>query len=108
MDSTLLDQHVRIAAVRVDGAKNTRRSFLASLVYPYLPHESSESSFESVLRATRDIGHYLVKSDLFQSVHARLEPSADPTGKPGDIDVVFFYQGTSSLFSQDLYRSWEQ
>jgi len=86
MDFTFLDQHTRIAAVRVDGAKSTSRSFLASLVYPHLP---SESSFDSVLRATRDIGHYLVKSDLFQSVHARLEPSADPTAKPGDIDVVF-------------------
>jgi outer membrane protein insertion porin family len=87
MDS-LLDQHAHINAVRVDGAKNTRRSFLASLVYPHLPQRPN-SSFESVLRATRDIGHYLVKSDLFQSVHARLEPSADPAAKPGDLDVVF-------------------
>ncbi|KAF8480324.1 surface antigen-domain-containing protein [Russula ochroleuca] len=88
MDSPLLDQHARINAVRVDGAKNTRRSFLASLVYPHLP-QSPHSSFESVLRATRDIGHYLVQSDLFQSVHARLEPSADPAAKPGDVDVIF-------------------
>jgi hypothetical protein len=87
MDSPLLDQHARINAVRVDGAKNTRRSFLASLVYPHLPQ--SPHSFESVLRATRDIGHYLVQSDLFQSVHARLEPSADPAAKPGDVDVIF-------------------
>jgi len=89
MDQALLDQHARIAAVRVDGAKNTRRSFLASLVYPHLPQPDSLSSFESVLRATRDIGHYLVQSDLFQSVHARLESPADPAAKPGDIDVVF-------------------
>ena len=87
MDSPLLDQHARINAVRVDGAKNTRRSFLASLVYPHLPQPPH--SFESVLRATRDIGHYLVQSDLFQSVHARLEPSADSAAKPGDIDVIF-------------------
>ena len=89
MDPALLDQHARIAAVRVDGAKNTRRSFLASLVYPHLPQPDSLSSFESVLRATRDIGHYLVQTDLFQSVHARLEPSADPAAKPGDVDVIF-------------------
>ena len=87
MDSPLLDQHARINAVRVDGAKTTRRSFLASLVYPHLPQHPH--SFESVLRATRDIGHYLVQSDVFQSVHARLEPSADPAAKPGDVDVVF-------------------
>jgi outer membrane protein insertion porin family len=86
MDSTLLDQHAHIAAVRIDGAKNTRRSFLASLVYPHLP---SPSTFESVLHATRDIGHYLVQSDLFHTVHARLEPSAEPSAKPGDVDVIF-------------------
>jgi outer membrane protein insertion porin family len=88
MDSPLLDQHARINAVRVDGAKNTRRSFLASIVNPHLP-QHPHSSFESVLRATRDIGHYLVQSDIFQVVHARLEPSADTTTKPGDVDVIF-------------------
>jgi outer membrane protein insertion porin family len=88
MDSPLFDQHARINAVRVEGAKNTRRSFLASIVYPHLP-QHHHSSFESVLRATRDIGHYLVQSDIFQAVHARLEPSADSTAKPGDIDVIF-------------------
>jgi outer membrane protein insertion porin family len=89
MDPALLDQPARIAAVRVDGAKNTRRSFLASLVYPHLPQPDSLSTFESVLRASRDIGHYLVQTDVFQSVHARLEPSADPAAKPGDVDVIF-------------------
>lgn len=88
MDSPLLDQHARINAVRVDGAKNTRRSFLESIVYPHLS-QHPHSSFESVLRATRDIGHYLVQSDIFQVVHARLEPSADTTTKPGDVDVIF-------------------
>ena len=86
MDPALLDQHARISSVRIDGAKNTRSSFLASLVYPHLPQPSS---FESVLHATRDIGHYLVQTDLFQSVHARLEPSVDPAAKPGDVDVIF-------------------
>jgi outer membrane protein insertion porin family len=89
MDSALLDQHTRIAAVRVDGAKNTRRSFLASLIYPHLLQPDTRSSFESVLRATRDIGHYLVQSDVFQTVHARLVPSAELAAKPGDVDVIF-------------------
>jgi outer membrane protein insertion porin family len=88
MDSPLLDQHARIHSVRVEGAKNTRRSFLASLVYPHLS-QHPHPSFESVLHATRDIGHYLVQSDVFQAVHARLEPSADATAKPGDVDIVF-------------------
>jgi outer membrane protein insertion porin family len=84
----LLDQHARINAVRVDGANNTRRSFLASIVYPHLPQQT-HSSFDSVLHATRDIGHYLAQSDIFQAVHARLEPSADAAAKPGDVDVIF-------------------
>jgi outer membrane protein insertion porin family len=89
MDPALLDQQARITAVRIDGAKSTRRSFLASLIYPHLPQPDSLSTFESVLRATRDIGHYLVQTDLFQSVHARLESSAEPSAKPGDVDVIF-------------------
>jgi len=88
MDFPLPDHHARINAVRIDGAKNTRRSFLASLIYPHLP-QHPHASFESVLRATRDIGHHLVQSDIFHSVHARLEPSADATTKPGDVDIVF-------------------
>ncbi len=91
MDTSLdFAQQARIAAVRVDGAKNTRSSFLASLINPHLhQHSSISSSFDSVLRATRDIGHYLVQTDLFQSVQARLEPSTEPASKPGDIDVIF-------------------
>lgn len=89
MDASLnFDQHARIAAVRVDGAKNTRKAFLASLIHPHL-QQHSPTSFDSVLRTTRDIGHYLVQSDLFQSVQARLEPSAEPAAKPGDVDVIF-------------------
>jgi outer membrane protein insertion porin family len=84
------DQRARIVAVRIDGAKNTRRAFLASLIHPHLhQHSSASSSFESVLRTTRDIGHYLVQTDLFQSVQVRLEPSAEPAAKPGDVDVIF-------------------
>lgn len=82
-----LDQQARIAAVRIDGAKNTRRAFLASLIDPHLQHSSS--SFESVLRTTRDIGHYLVQTDLFHTVQARLDPSAEPAAKPGDVDLIF-------------------
>ncbi|KAN0129717.1 Surface antigen domain containing protein [Lactarius tabidus] len=91
-----LDQHARIAAVRIDGAPNTRRPFLASLVHPHLLH--SAPTFDSVLRTTRDIGHYLVQSDLFQSVHARIEPSLEPAAKPGDVDVVFTAPERSRFF----------
>ncbi|KAH9055676.1 hypothetical protein EDB87DRAFT_1687992 [Lactarius vividus] len=82
MDSPSLDfdQRARIAATLL----------LASLVHPHLrDHSSSDSSFESVLRTTRDIGHFLVQTDLFKSVQARLEPSVEPASKPGDVDVIF-------------------
>jgi outer membrane protein insertion porin family len=91
-----LDQHARIAAVRIDGAKNTRRPFLASLVHPHLFH--SAPTFDSVLRTTRDIGHYLVQTDLFKSVHARIEPSTKPAAKPGDVDVIFTAPERSRFF----------
>ncbi|KAI0264616.1 surface antigen-domain-containing protein [Gloeopeniophorella convolvens] len=83
MDSTLLAQPARVASVRIDGAHNTRRSFLAAL---------------SVLHATRDIGHYLAETDLFQSLHARLESSAAPTANPGDVDLVFTARERSRFF----------
>jgi hypothetical protein len=106
----LLDQHVRINAVRVDGVKNTGRSLLASLVYPHLP-QHPHSSFESVLHATHDKGHYLVQSDISQAVHARLGPSADATTKPSDVDVFLLLlppERAHPFLSQDFHQSREQ
>ncbi|KAI0040202.1 hypothetical protein FA95DRAFT_1566606 [Auriscalpium vulgare] len=92
MDDTLLQQPARIAAVRVDGAKHTRRAFLESLINPHLASASAHgphTTFEGVLRTTRDIGHYLREADVFSTVTARLEPSREPSAKQGDVDVVF-------------------
>ncbi|KAF8264104.1 surface antigen-domain-containing protein [Lactarius quietus] len=82
----LLDLHAKIAT-----------GFLSSLVNPHLQHTSSPT-FDSVLRTTRDIGHYLVQSDIFKSVHARIEPSAQPAAKPGDVDVIFTAPERSRFF----------
>ncbi|KAI0064868.1 hypothetical protein BV25DRAFT_1914028 [Artomyces pyxidatus] len=87
MDDSIFQHPARIAAVRVDGAKHTRRSFLHSLIYPHLARQPA--TFEQVLRATRDIGHYLAETDLFHAVTARLEPSGEPSAREGDVEVVF-------------------
>ena len=89
---TPLDQHARIATVRIEGASNTRRSFLASLVHPHLL--DSAPTFDSVLRTTRHIGHYLVQTDIFKSVNARIQPAE----KPGDVDVIFTAPERSRFF----------
>lgn len=89
---TPLSQHARIATVRIEGATNTRRSFLASLIHPHLL--DSTPTFDSVLRTTRHIGHFLVQTDIFKSVNARIEPAA----RPGDVDVVFTAPERSRFF----------
>ncbi|KAI0318083.1 surface antigen-domain-containing protein [Amylostereum chailletii] len=88
MDASLLDQPARVAAVHVEGAKHTRRSFLQSIVSPHLI-QHDPATFESVLLTTRNIGHYLRETDVFQSVAAKLEPSSAPGAKPGDVDIIF-------------------
>ena len=84
MDAGLFDQPARVGAVRVDGATNTRASFLASIINPQLAKDCPQT-LEGVLLTTRDIGHYLREADIFQTVTARLEPST----RDGDVDVVF-------------------
>lgn len=96
-----LDTSLRIASIRVDGAKHTRKSFLESLVKPHLVSGStldSHSSLRTVLESTRDIGHLLNESDIFASVTADLERSREPLAQPGDIDVIFKTKEKSRLF----------
>ena len=85
-----LQSPARIAAIRVEGATHTRRSFLSSLVHPYLSSSAeSPQTLEGVLHTTRQFGHVLNETDIFQHVSARLEASRDVYAKTGDVDVVF-------------------
>ncbi|KAJ3485635.1 hypothetical protein NLI96_g4835 [Meripilus lineatus] len=94
----------RIAAIRVEGATKTRKSFLGSLVLPYLPAKSDPpTTLESVLHSTRALGSLLQETDVFESVIAKLEASQSIFAQPGDVDVVFktrekgrFYLNTST------------
>ncbi|KAI0077621.1 hypothetical protein K474DRAFT_1661556 [Panus rudis PR-1116 ss-1] len=100
--NTNLNNPTRIAAIRVDGAVHTRKSFLGSLVHPYL-HAEQPQTLASVLQTTRSLGSLLQETDIFESVVAKLERSRDVLAQPGDVDLVFktrekgrFYLNTST------------
>lgn len=97
---------MNIAAVRVEGAKVTRSSFLGFLINPQLAASSANdtpSTLESVLHTTRKMAHTLQKTDMFHSVEAKLERARDELANEGDVDIVFktrekgrFYLNTST------------
>src|ERR1700759_404549 len=78
---------MRIAAVRVEGATNTRQTFLASLVNPLLAKPAD--TLGDVLHTARHISQLLHKADLFKTIETRLERSKDLLSSPNDVDIVF-------------------
>ncbi|KII84672.1 hypothetical protein PLICRDRAFT_701821 [Plicaturopsis crispa FD-325 SS-3] len=82
-----LQTPLRVGAVRVEGAHHTRRSFLNSLIHPLLPPDAS--TLESVLHTSRRISHVLNKTDIFQTLEAKIEKSRDVLAQDGNVDIVF-------------------
>jgi outer membrane protein insertion porin family len=82
-----LDTPMRIAAVRVEGATNTRQTFLASLVNPFLVKPAN--TLGDVLHTTRHISQLFHKANLFKTIETRLERSEDLLSSPNDVDIVF-------------------
>ncbi|GLB39335.1 putative surface antigen [Lyophyllum shimeji] len=80
---------MNVSAVRVEGAKATRDSFLRSLINPQLAAAPSPSTLESVLHTTRRISHILQQTDIFQAVEAKVERAQHVLSQPGDVDIVF-------------------
>ncbi|KAF9521807.1 surface antigen-domain-containing protein [Crepidotus variabilis] len=107
-----LNTPVTLSAVRIEGATNTRKSFLKAIVDPV----TSGSAFSStsgntpdatpsganstsgagsdILHATRSISHSLRKTDIFSSVEAYIDRPKDPLSsrieENGEIvDLVF-------------------
>lgn len=86
---------MRISSVRVEGAKNTRQSFLGFLINPILsstpiPTENTpQSNLGSVLHTARRISHTLQETDLFHSVEAKIEKARNVLADDGDVDIVF-------------------
>ena len=77
--------------MRIEGADRTRESFLGSIVRHHIgnPYSRDESTLQSVLLATRNIGHTLQETGLFHYVNAGLEPTRDVTAPAQDVDLVF-------------------
>lgn len=83
---------MRISAVRVEGATNTRSSFFGFLINPVLASSTSKdspSNLESVLHSTRKLSHILHKTDIFKSVDATIERARSALADTDDVDIVF-------------------
>ncbi|KAF5318566.1 hypothetical protein D9619_010794 [Psilocybe cf. subviscida] len=82
-----IKSRVNISSVRVEGAPNTRRSFLAGIIDPAV---SSCETLEDALHATRRISHSLQKTDIFSSIEASIDrPKDNAFAQTGDVDLVF-------------------
>ncbi|TFK41579.1 surface antigen-domain-containing protein [Crucibulum laeve] len=88
-----LHTSMNISSVRVEGANNTRQSFLGWLIKPSLaqalPTSEKHCDLESVLHTTRRIADTLKRTDIFTSVEAKIERAGDDAAAVGDVDVVF-------------------
>ncbi|KAF9041211.1 surface antigen-domain-containing protein [Panaeolus papilionaceus] len=89
-----LDSRVNVSAVRVEGATNTRQSFLASIITPAIPPPSDPSSDKhstlgDALHAARSISAALNKTDIFSKVEAYIDKPRSALASPTDVDLVF-------------------
>lgn len=87
-----LDMPLRLNAIRVQGAKSTRPSFLSAIVGPHLSSSGGDSrqgqTLRSVLRTTRELDATLHAFDIFRSVDAAIMPSPSVLSGPEDVDIV--------------------
>ncbi|CAK5272859.1 unnamed protein product [Mycena citricolor] len=79
----------QISSVRVEGAKNTRPSFLKFLIDPLVPPPSHANDLQQALQSAQKIGSVLRRTDIFESVEARLERAESPFASKYDVDLVF-------------------
>ena len=84
-----MDSPVRLASIRVEGNKHTRKSFFDSLFEPYLKPETTASTLGAVLHDARAIGSLLNETDVYDSVIARIERNRSPLANPNDVELVF-------------------
>jgi len=89
-----IDAPLHVANVKVHGAAHTSEAFLGWLIRPHLSSAppdladpSAQSTLGSVLHTTRAVSDSLSATDLFRTLSARIERSAD--GPPGDVDIIF-------------------
>lgn len=99
----------RLASVRVEGAANTRSSFLGWLIAPHLANapDAEHVTLGNALHTSRGITRTLIETDIFATVEPRIEASRDVFAKDGDVDLVlrtrergrFFVKGGTEVGS---------
>ncbi|KAI3626661.1 hypothetical protein CBS14141_000662 [Malassezia furfur] len=110
---------LRLCAVRIQGLRNVRPSFLAGLCRPYVDASSGvtpfsawwygerashalpgePTTFKSLLDITTALGGDLARLDLVRDIAASLEPSQMSSGHPEeDVDLVLRVQPAKRFF----------
>lgn len=110
---------LRLCAVRIQGLRNVRPGFLASLCKPYVDGTSGETklgqvwyggrtefappgeptTFRTLLEATTALSSDLSRLDMVRDIAARLEPSQLSTGNPEeDVDIVLQVKPSKRFF----------
>lgn len=89
---------MRVSGVRIEGAKQTRPSFLSRVISPYLEGPSySDSTLQTVLHQTRQITHALHRTELFKSISPELATPRSSLASASDVDIVFRCQERGRL-----------
>ncbi|KAI5118902.1 hypothetical protein M0805_002818 [Coniferiporia weirii] len=85
-----METPMRISSVRVQGATQTRPSFLHWLIKPHLEtsKEDNAATLKDVLISTKHITNKFLETDVFSAVSPRLEASRDTLARPGDVELV--------------------
>lgn len=91
-----IDAPLRLASIHVQGTPHTRRSFLDSLVRPYIKPEAQ--TLGSILHDARAIGALLNDLDVYDSVVARVERSREPLAQHDDVELIFKMREKSRMF----------
>lgn len=101
---------MRLASVRVQGANQTRPSFLHWLLKPHLSTADTETAiFSDVLKTTSSVTRKMLETDIFASVVPKIETYNDPSARPGDLALVlqtrqkgrFFLKTATEVGDQD-------
>ncbi|KXN80814.1 SAM50-like protein SPAC17C9.06 [Leucoagaricus sp. SymC.cos] len=94
-----LDSPARIAAIRIEGAHRTRRSFLSFLVSPFLVQDPEKpADLQTTLQTARHVAYILNKTDIFSNVAVQVDKARDPIADSNDVDLVFTTRERGRLY----------
>lgn len=101
-----LDVPLRLNAIRILGASQTRPSFLSRIFAPYLtslpppsflaasypptpsPPTASDATLRSVLKTSQEVVSTLSKFDIFRTLDASIERPSSVLAHPDEVDLV--------------------